>query len=96
MAADLGTYLRRKRLAAGLSQMYVGKQLGHSNAQFVSNIERGVCLPPLDALKSMMSLYSISSAEITRILCKLQKVFFTQEFAVQSKNSFSAKLAKSR
>lgn len=60
----LGEYLKQKRLKANLSQWDVAKKLGYSSAQFISNWERGVANPPINALRKIGELYSISPEDL--------------------------------
>lgn len=64
----LGNYLRDKRVESGYSQNDVAGILGYKSAQFISNIERGVCSPPMKALKVFMDLYKIPKKEIFELL----------------------------
>lgn len=57
----LAEFLKQKRIAAGLSQRDVADKLGYSTPQFISNWERGVSRPPINALKKLGELYKISS-----------------------------------
>lgn len=47
------------RLKAELSQREVSEKLGYSTPQFVSNWERGVSFPPLEALSELARLYNV-------------------------------------
>jgi transcriptional regulator with XRE-family HTH domain len=60
----LGEFLQAKRLKVGLSQGDVAQKLGYSSPQFVSNFERGLCAPPLEKLKVLVSLYSVNGEEV--------------------------------
>jgi transcriptional regulator with XRE-family HTH domain len=43
----LASFLKERRIAAGLSQIDVSRKLGYTSAQFVSNWERGIAKPRL-------------------------------------------------
>jgi transcriptional regulator with XRE-family HTH domain len=45
--AEFGNFLKAKREAANITQAEVAEKLGYTSAQFVSNIERGLCAMPL-------------------------------------------------
>jgi len=47
MRVPVGIYLREKRIESGLRQVDVSRAIGYTSAQFVSNVERGLCDPPL-------------------------------------------------
>ena len=70
----LGELLRKKRLAAGFTQMNVAKKAGLSSAQFISNVERGIAGPPLSMLGMMIRLYRINPEEAVKIIIDISKV----------------------
>lgn len=55
-----GNFLQQKRKEAGLSQRDVSDKLGYSTPQFISNWERGVSNPPVNALKKLGAIYKTS------------------------------------
>lgn len=64
---DLGSYLKQHRAKANLSQAYVAHRLGYTTSQFISNWERGVSRPPINALKKLGVLYGISPEEVFNV-----------------------------
>ncbi|MDC0980301.1 helix-turn-helix transcriptional regulator [Bdellovibrionales bacterium] len=64
----LGKYLREKRVSLNLTQREVAKELGYTTAQFLSNVERGVCAFPIDQLGKLSRLYDIDKQEILNLL----------------------------
>ena len=60
----VGRFLREKRSRAGLTQWDVAHHLKYSTAQFVSNWERGVSLPPLEVLPKLTNLFGIPNREV--------------------------------
>ncbi len=60
----MGKFLQSKRLEMNLSQGEVADKLGYSSPQFISNIERGLCAPPLKKLKQLISLYDLNGEEV--------------------------------
>lgn len=72
----LADFLQKKRIAAGFSQFDVSTKLGYSTPQFVSNWERGVSHPPINALKRIAQLYNVSAEEIFEVVLaqKIQEV----------------------
>ncbi len=66
--SSLGKYLKEKRIDVGLTQLEAALKLGYSNAQFISNWERGVSSPPIKILKKIVKLYKLSSSEVMDIL----------------------------
>jgi transcriptional regulator with XRE-family HTH domain len=65
---EFGEYLKEKRIAAGLTQQEVADQVGYSSAQYISNFERGISLPPLSKLKVMVRLYRMPKAEVIQMI----------------------------
>ncbi len=61
---SLSDYLKEKRTSVGLTQGQVAKELGYSTAQFVSNWERGVSSPPLNALRKLAHMYRVDEEEM--------------------------------
>jgi transcriptional regulator with XRE-family HTH domain len=55
----LGEYLQTMRTKAGLTQREVSLTLGYSSAQFISNFERGIAVPPLKKLKVLVKMYDM-------------------------------------
>ena len=72
----LGEYLRDKRVKADLTQGFVAERMGFTSPQFISNIERGLCSPPMDVLKRMVRLYKLRNPEIVKFLSRLQEEYF--------------------
>lgn len=77
----IGKLLRRARLKADLTQKQVSEELGYSTAQFISNWERGISLPPNDALPILAKLYRLSPQQIIRAFeqYRLQELNIEQE-----------------
>lgn len=81
---EFGKFLREKRVEANLTQKEVSKHCGFANAQFISNIERGCCWPPMDSLKRMAELYDIDPRDILMILLDAKKQIWTIELGIKS------------
>ncbi len=60
----LASFLKERRIAAGLSQIDVSRKLGYTSAQFVSNWERGIAKPPIEALAKIIKLYPVDREEV--------------------------------
>lgn len=63
----LADFLKQKRVSAGLSQRDVADKLGYSTPQFISNWERGVSHPPINALKKLGELYKVSADDLFEV-----------------------------
>lgn len=70
---NLGTFLQKKRIKAGLSQGDVAKALGYSSPQFISNFERGLCAPPLNKLRTIITMYEVPAESVMNIMLKEQE-----------------------
>jgi len=66
--SELANFLRTQRIKKGLSQKRVAAALGYSSAQYVSNIERGVCSVPIKALRKMCILYGIKREHLIAVM----------------------------
>jgi len=60
-------YLKKARKSKGLTQAQLAKKLGYT-AQFVTNWERGVSMPPIEKLGKVAKICSVSGREIADIL----------------------------
>lgn len=76
-------YLRAKRIRANLTQGEVAKKLKLNNAQFISNIERGLAPVPFSTLKVLMKLYSLRYKELADKYLELQEAIFKSELGSQ-------------
>ncbi|MBY0316440.1 MAG: helix-turn-helix domain-containing protein [Bdellovibrionales bacterium] len=79
ISKKLGEYLRVKRVDAGLSQKQVADKLKYSTPQFVSNFERGLCAPPMKALRVLVRLYNLNASEFTNFVLELQEEYLKRE-----------------
>lgn len=62
-----GKMLRKLRLKAGLTQRAISSRFGWSSAQFVSNWERGVSLPPTVVLPELAKILGVTLKELADI-----------------------------
>ena len=69
----VGTYLKSAREKAGLTQHSVAHTLKYSTAQFVSNWERGVSLPPLNILPRLADILGISAKQCQEMFHRYQQ-----------------------
>jgi transcriptional regulator with XRE-family HTH domain len=61
---EFGQFMQSARLKAGLSQRELSNYLGYSSAQFISNFERGIALPPLTKLAKMAKKLKLPVKEL--------------------------------
>lgn len=63
----VGNFLRKARVKANLTQWDVAQFCGWTTAQYVSNFERGLSLPPIKKLPIIAKIYHLSQREIAQI-----------------------------
>lgn len=71
-ALVVGSFLKKMRRKAGLTQSQLADQLSYTSAQFISNWERGLCLPPLDVLPKLCQLCGIPSEHLIEVVHRYQ------------------------
>ena len=64
----LGLMLSEMRQKAGLSQAKISKICDVNSPQYISNIERGQCLPSAKILKVMLKNYKLSMKDQNRLI----------------------------
>lgn len=70
---ELGSFLKNKRVQLGLTQSEVAQKLGYSSPQFISNVERGLCAPPLKSLKKITELLQIDPKDLMSLILSEQQ-----------------------
>lgn len=65
---NLGVILSQLRQKSGLSQAKISKLCDVNSPQYISNIERGQCLPSLKILKTMLSEYKVSDEDRVQLV----------------------------
>lgn len=81
---QLGDMLKQARIDKKLTQYQVAKALGYTSSQFISNIERGTCAPPMKKLGKLVKLYSLDSRVLTEFLLSCYKKELRQYLPNQS------------
>ena len=74
---EFGSFLKTRRLKKNLTQKEVSEVLRYDSAQFLSNVERGVCSLPLAKIPVVMDLYGIDVRAMTDALLKIQRKIIT-------------------
>lgn len=72
-ARVVGDFLRKRRTQAGLTQSELAELLSYSSAQFISNWERGLCLPPLEVLPKLCDLCDIPHSHLIEVVHRYQE-----------------------
>ena len=67
---NIGELTRLSRKEAGLSQLVLGEKLGYGNAQFISNLERGICGLPKKKMKKFCKILKVSSNDLVRVMAE--------------------------
>lgn len=70
---DFGTWLRERRKLAGITQWEAAREFGYSTPQFISNYERGLCMPATTSLPKICQIYNITKEEMLDKLLEVQK-----------------------
>ncbi len=78
-----GAYLKELRNQAKITQNVVADACNHSNAQFVSNIERGLCWPPMNVLAKMSKLYNVPALELLDNFAEQRKKIWAKEMGIK-------------
>lgn len=66
-AKEIGLFLKRQRLKSGLTQKNISDAFHLSSTQFVSNWERGCCLPPMEYLPQLCKILNIDKELLIKI-----------------------------
>lgn len=72
-ARIVGSFVKAMRLRAELTQDELARRLSYSSAQFVSNWERGVSLPPLDILAKLCVICKTPPDDLVDVLYSYQE-----------------------
>ena len=81
----LGQHLKSNREQMNLTQAQVSRRLGYTSPQFISNIERGISVVPLDTLARMVKLYKANPMKTADILFESQEKLLTENFKIFKK-----------
>lgn len=81
----LGEYLQNMRLKANLTQREVSLALGYSSAQFISNFERGIAVPPLKKLKILVKMYNMPPDAVMEMILNAEREIMASALKSKSK-----------
>lgn len=82
----LGEYLQKMRTEAGLTQREVSLALGYSSAQFISNFERGIAVPPLNKLKVLIKMYNMPVDTVLNIILDTEREIMSSALKTKAKS----------
>ncbi len=74
----VGEYLREMRDVSHYTQREVADILNYSSAQFISNFERGITLPPLNRLKTLVKLYKLDVNRLMNLILEDERKRMTR------------------
>ncbi len=81
----LGEYLQNMRIKANLTQREVSLALGYSSAQFISNFERGIAVPPLKKLKILVKMYNMPADEVMDMILDAERQIMSSALKQKTK-----------
>jgi ribosome-binding protein aMBF1 (putative translation factor) len=64
----VGKFIQRARENAGLTQKQIADGLGYTTAQFVSNWERGIAMPPLSDWAFLRRRLGVTKDEVAKAM----------------------------
>jgi ribosome-binding protein aMBF1 (putative translation factor) len=76
-------FWRKARMNAGLTQNEIAVRLNYSNAQFISNIERGRSVYPTSTLPKLIDILGLNKSETIEALLELEREFLTEHLQSQ-------------
>ena len=71
---NIGSYLQDARYNMHISQKEMGDHFGFKTPQFVSNIERGICLPPAWTHAHFVEKYKLDPQVFAEKILHVEKV----------------------
>lgn len=79
-----------------LAQGEAAKALGLSSAQFISNIERGLCATPVGMLKQLLEFYREDPQKVINFLIESYSKTFKKMFFTKARIPGSTKNSKTK
>jgi transcriptional regulator with XRE-family HTH domain len=80
----LSAYMKRSREASGLSQQEVGRKIGLSSPQFISNWERGISGPPVKTLLRLKNIYKLDLNHVVDLIVDGTRVKLHRAFGLKN------------
>jgi transcriptional regulator with XRE-family HTH domain len=77
---SFGSYLKTAREKRNITQSELAKRLGYSTSQFISNWERGLCDPPLDAIPEISQFLGLSKRDVVSVILEQTKLDIEKRF----------------
>ena len=67
----INMYLRELRVQSGITQLEAARSLGHQTAQYISNLERGLCEPSVEMAVVLTERYGGSRKKLENVMLRL-------------------------
>jgi DNA-binding transcriptional regulator YiaG len=87
--ANLGKYLKEKRVKSKYTQIELAATLGNVHTQFVSNWERGLCAPPSHCFHDLIGILKLNRLDLVEAMLQDSKKII--ESKVYNRKSTRAK-----
>jgi transcriptional regulator with XRE-family HTH domain len=78
----IGIYLKDARESANLTQKDVA-DICACKSQFVSNWERGTCLPPMPVMKRLVKICKINETQFVNFLLKEHEILVKSQLGIK-------------
>lgn len=91
---NVGEFIKLRRRLVNLSQEALAKKLGYKNGQYISNVERGLCMFPMDKLYSLSKLLHVDIELIADQYAKDSKEKVMEAFKKASSQQYEAMKAE--
>lgn len=75
--------MKKWREKKGLTQNALAKQLGYTTPQFISNIERGVCMVPVSKFRATAKILGIKIEQLIQMKLKQTEARLNKAFKIQ-------------
>ena len=83
---NIAKLVKDKRILVGVTQEKLSQLLNYGNAQFVSNIERGICSIPCKRVKDLAVILQCSNQEIIDAMALDYSQYLTRVNGSQNQN----------
>src|ERR1700691_4295238 len=78
---SFGSFLKTAREKRNVTQSELAKRLGYTTSQFISNCERGLCDPPLDAIPEISQFLGLSKRDVMTVILEQTKLDIENRFS---------------
>jgi transcriptional regulator with XRE-family HTH domain len=78
---SFGSFLKNAREKRNVTQSELAKKLGYTTSQFISNWERGLCDPPMDAIPEISQFLGLSKRDVVTAILEQTKLNIESQFS---------------